>query len=393
MELPRFFSDEKNDQSPPRQRSAPADLSAEELAEISHMLVEQAGRRRRSSPTDVIRIMVDGVERGRLNPAEQASISFTLEEDAEIIEVKTTDPHGDLLLATHLLTSFGKEAHHASIRLEGGQELSLSITRRPIDANGGTDLRVKFGYKETNLRRAARLWWQRLNLRLSPHQGPRILWGGALAVSVVVICLASYLSYVRLRSRQTTSGPPQTSSVQTTSPNQDHTGVSVQVNDRNNVPDKAAEKPARRTKSDRSIAANVPSSPGANPPAQAGDEDVADVTRSGSVVANLRLRDVKKVYIEIRGDAAFNELHSNLVESLGSSGVVAAATNADDADAALKIVVSQTRPQIEASALLVNARGTVLWQGARRYSGEIPKVVSEIVKDLLVQIRLARAGN
>ncbi len=108
-----------------------------------------------------------------------------------------------------------------------------------------------------------------------------------------------------------------------------------------------------------------PASPGADAPAQARDEDVAaDVTRSGSVVANLTLREVKKIYVEMRGDAAFDELRSNLVESLGSSGVVAATTNADEADAALKIVVSQTRPQIEASARLVNARGTVLWPNA-----------------------------
>ena len=141
MELPRFFSDQTDDQSPPRQRSAPAELSAEELAEINHMLDEQAGRRRRSSPTAVIRIIVDGVERGRLNPAEQSSISFSADEDAEIIEVKTTDSSGDLLLATHLLTSLGKDTPDAtivsSIRLEGGQELSLSITRRPVEANGG----------------------------------------------------------------------------------------------------------------------------------------------------------------------------------------------------------------------------------------------------------------
>src|SRR5689334_4707852 len=130
MELPRFFLDQPNDESPPRQRSAPADLSAEELTEISHLLDEQSGRRRHSSPTGLIRVIVDGVERGRLNPAEQSSISFRAEEDAEIIEVKTIDTSGDLLLATHLLTSAEKDT--ASIRLEGGQHLSLSITRRRI---------------------------------------------------------------------------------------------------------------------------------------------------------------------------------------------------------------------------------------------------------------------
>ncbi|HSK64785.1 MAG TPA: hypothetical protein VK893_13120, partial [Pyrinomonadaceae bacterium] len=225
IEFPRFFYSHEDDQAPPRQRSAPADLSAEELAEINHLLDEEGGRRRRSSPTAVIRVMVDGVERGRLNPAAQSSISFNVEDDAEVIEVKAMDSHGDLLLATYLITSFGKDRNDAivsSIRLEGGQELSLSITRRQIAVNGGTDLLVKFGYRETDPRRVARLWWQRLNLRLSPERDPRGLWGGVsarhvLAGSVLFICLASYLAYVTLTSRQTTE-PAQISSVQPTTP-------------------------------------------------------------------------------------------------------------------------------------------------------------------------------
>ena len=261
----------------------------------------------------------------------------------------------------------------------------------------------------------------------------RSVWVGArisarliLAGSVAVICLTSYLGYVRLTSRQT-SGPAQTSSVQTTPLIQNgsipgspggkaidppDTGAPTRVNDGSNGQDKAAAKAtgpgldqttsqsARRAKSDRSTAAKAPSSPGADAPAQPRDEDVAaEVTRSSSVVADLRLKEVKKVYIEMRGDAAFNQLRSNLVESLGSSGVVAAATDADEADASLKIVFSQSSaggPQIE-SALLVNARGTVLWpkagQSARRYSGETTKVLSEIVKDLLSEIRLAAPSS
>jgi hypothetical protein len=395
IELPRFFSEQTNDQSPPRPRSAPAELSAEEIAEISHMLAEEAGRRRRASPTDVIRIMVDGLERARLIPVEQSSISFSVEEEAEMIEVKS----GDLLLATHLLTSFGNDVHDTaivSIRLEGGQDLSLSITRRPIEANGGADFLVTFGYRETDLRRSVRLWWQRLGLRFSTGQTPGSLWGGAgisarhiLVASVAVICLLSYLVYVRLTSHQT-SDPAQNIVVQTTPPVQDRTPA--QVNESINVPEQAtakASQPALRPKSDRTIAANVPSPPVAEAPAQVRDEDTdadADVTRSGVVIPNLTLRQVKKIYIEIRGDAALNGLRSDLVESLGSSGVVTVATKADEADAALKIDI-RSGPQIEASALLVNARGTILWRGARRYSGEIPGVASEIVKDLVSEIR------
>jgi hypothetical protein len=374
MELPRFFMDQPDDQSPPRQRGAPTELSAEELAEINHMFDEQAGRRRRSSPTGVLRIVVDGVERARLNPAEQSSISFSVSEDAEIIEVKTMDQHGDLLLATHLLTAFEKDAIVSSIRLEGGQDLSLSITRQ----NGGAELLVKFGYRETNPLRAARLWWQRLIVRLRADQS---LWGGTglsarhiLAGSVLVICVASFLAYFILRSRET-SELAQTSSVQTTTPAQN-----------SSLPDKI-------NRPDELIAKATPGlDRRASQPVRRADrreEDVAgSVLRSGSAVPDLKLKEVKKIYIEIRGTGEFNELRSSLVESLGSSGVVGATTVADEADAALKIVVSRAG----ASAQLVNARGTVLWPKgrARRYSGETNKVVSEMIEDLLSEIRLAR---
>lgn len=372
IELPRFFSDQTNDQPPPQQRNPPADLSAEELAEIDDMLAEQAGRRRRSSPDAVLRIMVDGVERGRLNPAEQSSISFSAAEDAELIEVKTTDVDGELLLATYLLNSFAKvapdEAIVASIRLEGGQYLSLSISRRASDANGGPDFMVTFGYQETDPRKAARLWWQRLSLRLIPELGlARLILAGCV---VVIICLTSYLAYVRLRTPQRNEPTQQASSVQPTPV------PSLEVTKPEPIP--TASQPVRRAKSDRTPAVAKVT------PAPVSNEDAAeDLTRSGAVVPDLKLSEVKKIYIEMRGDA--NELRSKLVESLGTSGVVVA-SSADDADAALKIVISQT----EVSAMLVNARGTVLWRGPRRYSGETSKVVSDITNDLFSEIRRAR---
>jgi hypothetical protein len=365
MELPRFFSDEPDDDAPPRQRSAPADLSAEELAEINHMLDEQAGRRLRSSPTAVIRILVDGIERARLDPAEQSSISFSAGEDAEIIEVKTTDSQGDLLLATHLLTSFAEDAQDAaivsSIRLESGQDLSLTITRRQIEASGGPDLMVKFGCRETAPWRIASLWWQRLRRRLTRDPNSRSIWADTRIIMagslVIIICLTSYVAYVKLRSDQT-SGPTVTSVAQT--PPVPEPSISASP-----IVEAKATKPGRRAKIERSTAAKETATS-------------EDATRSGNVVANLTLKDVKKIYIEIRGDAATDELRSNLVESLNSSGVVSVVTDPDDADAALKIVVSQT----SVSAKLVNARGTVLWQKAGQ-----GKVGSEIVKDLLSAIR------
>jgi len=200
------------------------------------------------------------------------------------------------------------------------------------------------------------LWWQRLKLRLRPEQDPnaRSMSGAILAASLVIIGLASYVAYLRLRSGQT-SEPAQTSVVQTTPAAQQPSTSSSPI---------AEPRPSQPTllaKNDRSTARKAPAS------------SLDGETRSGNVIPNLTLREVKKVYIDIRGDAAANQLRSNLVESLRSRGVVV--TGADDADAALKIVVSPA----STSAQLVNARGTVLWKKTGR--------LSEIVKDFVSEIK------
>ncbi len=385
MELPRFYTQETDDQSPPGPRSTPTELNAEEMAAINDLLAEQARRRRRSSPTGVIRVMVDGVERARLNPAEESSISFSADQDAEMIEVKTTDSSGDLLLATHLLTSFGDAAIVSSIRLEGGQDLSLRITR---DASGN-DLLVKFGYQESAPFRVLGLWWQWIKRRFSAEEDPnsRSLWGGSsvtagyvLVATVVIILLTSFVGYVVLRSRPG-SGPEQVSQVQTlpvepSVPRDSGPSKSNKVDEPTPRP-VPKEKPPSRTKAPNAVA-------------QPREEDV---TRSGNVVANLALRDVKRIYIDVRGEGAFSELRSNLAETLGSSGVVASTTDQNEADGALKIMVSPGGSQLEVTAQLVNARGSVIWPStgrARRYLGEPTKVVSEIIRDLLSDIRKAR---
>jgi len=208
-----------------------------------------------------------------------------------------------------------------------------------------------------------------------------------MAGGAVVICLAGYFAYVTLRSHQTIA-PVETSSVQTIS------AVNQPAKEANNKVNEPANAVPRRATAERSTATKAPLQSRAATPEQARNEDADDALRSGNVVANLRLKDIKKIYLDFRGDAAFDDLRDSLVKSLGSSGVVTVANNADDADAALKIVVSQTGSQIEAAARLVNAKGTVLWPKAasvaRRYSGEPTTVVSQIVKDLLLEIRHAR---
>jgi hypothetical protein len=431
LEVPRFFLHQRDDQQPPapRRSAPPADLSAEELAEINSALAEQA-RRRRSSPAALLSVVVDGVERATLDPARQSGVRFSAGEDAEIIEVKTADPSGDLLLATHLLAAHQWEhtrPHTSSIRLEGGQELSLSIRREEKTATGAAELLVDFRYRETDPRRAAHLFLLRLGLlpRLQNFWG--LMGAGftarrALALGVALVCVLGYLGYLTLKPGPTrrppaVSGapaPPDQGSLASGGA-ESAAGVGGQADVTPAAPEaaKGGERPALATKSKRpaprtlsprrptegevnvgrtSIAENN-SNGGAD---EAGAAEESGVTRSGGPnVRGLALGEMRKVFLDVRGEGALDELRGELIRGLSSSGVLVVAANAEEADAALKISVARAAgPGVEVTARLVNARGEVVWPRAARgsrYSGAAAKVLPELLRDLLTEAKAARA--
>ena len=450
LEVPRFFYQQADDPPSPRQRSAPhMNLDAEELADIHNALAEQA-RRRQTSPAALVRIVVDGVERATLDPVRASSVRFSADEGAEIIEVKTADPSGDLLLATHLLAIHEgiheAQPHISSIRLEGGQELSLSIRQRENAATGASEWLVEFSYRETNLRRAARLFllklglltdaprsWAPLGLKLSPGQ--------ALACGAALVCVLAYLGYLGLRPSlpqeptqarsEPVSAPPERSS-----PAQDRevAGRSaigtvdenrslqhLPTEGRGAAPAAKSRRPVRQAPTQGQAATEGATVAGTSldghdarddaTPVGAGEE--TEVTRSGDPrLKGVALGEMRNVYLEMSGDGPLDELRSRLFAELNSSGLVIVTANTDEADAALKISVTQTRAavkapptagsaaevRVEVSVRLVNAVGEVLWPRAgvgrgRRYSGVAAQVALGVVRDLLTEVRAARAGH
>ena len=136
-----------------------AHLNPEERAEIQRQLSEES-RRRRDFPTRFLRILVDGRERARIDPRASSVARLSLEDAAEMIEVRATVPDGEILLAVHALsgTPEGEEAgsENFSIVLESGQSLSFRV-----DGSAGPDgertRRVELDYRETGPLRAALL--------------------------------------------------------------------------------------------------------------------------------------------------------------------------------------------------------------------------------------------
>lgn len=436
LEVPRFYYQKADDPPPPRQqRSAPnMNLNAEELADIHNALAEQAGRRQ-TSPAALMRIIVDGVERATLDPVRASSVNFSSEEGAELIEVRTADSKGDLLLATHLLGAHDgthdARPHTSSIRLEGGQELLFSIRQRENAATGAAEWLVDFRYRETSFRRALRLFLLRQGL-FNGVANSRTLLGNlspglALVCGAALVCVLAYLVYLGLR-----TGPSQertqvrdepTSATSERSALAQESGASgrsaVETTDENRVPPTLpaeSRSAAPATKSRRpvrqaptqgraaaegvSLAGTALAGHDARETAASNDAGAeTEMTRSGDArMKGVALGEVRKVYLEVSGDGPLEELRRELSEELNSSGLVIAAANTDEADAALKVTVAHTETRVEVSVRLVNAVGEVLWPRAgaargRRYAGVAAQVAPGVVGDLLTDIRAARTGH
>gem|GEM_PF-2938110 len=132
-----------------------AHLMPEERAEIQRQLAEEA-RRRRELPTRFLRILVDGRERARIDPRAEAAARLSLEDSAEMIEVRVCAPAGEVPLAVHALSDFPEDERAKpatfSIELEAGQALSFRV-----EPGVDSSREIEVSYRETDALRKALL--------------------------------------------------------------------------------------------------------------------------------------------------------------------------------------------------------------------------------------------
>lgn len=171
LAIPQFFlsTAANHDQRLPPDRDHPPELTEEEIAAIHETLAERA-RRRKKHAARSLSIVVDGVERARLDLAQATRIRFEVEESDELIEVRGQDREGEVLLAVHLLThndiKSGDRSSRSSMTLEGGQKICFAITPSSHSAGEVAGARVEVTYQETSPVRAAWFLWRRLAYRL-----------------------------------------------------------------------------------------------------------------------------------------------------------------------------------------------------------------------------------
>lgn len=130
MEIPKFMISDnqpKVDKNNDDWRNPP-NLEADELQTIKDILAAQAESRRAMS-ANLLRVVVDGNERAKINLEETDQVNFDLGDEAELIEVRVVEKDGETILATHLLSFEDLENGNQlqSVLLEGGQKVSFNL--------------------------------------------------------------------------------------------------------------------------------------------------------------------------------------------------------------------------------------------------------------------------
>ncbi len=125
LSTPYFYmaKDRNHDQDrkPPRRSRRAPQLDEAELNAIKNAVAERSSRRK-TFAAGLLRVIVDGSERARLDLHRASRVRFETQENDELIEVRSAD---GILLATYLLNQddWSEAAPHerSSIVLEGGR--------------------------------------------------------------------------------------------------------------------------------------------------------------------------------------------------------------------------------------------------------------------------------
>ncbi|HSM87194.1 MAG TPA: hypothetical protein VLT16_13635, partial [Candidatus Limnocylindrales bacterium] len=138
LAVPRFYMDNVRNDGPSIQPPQQGGLTAEERKTILDEISNQDSRRQKINP-QFVSLVVDGVEKARLNLDSQRSYGFEIEEGAELLEVIADDAGKELVLAAEPIQyteSKGIAASETSLFTFRRGDLALSISPFPQPAGG-----------------------------------------------------------------------------------------------------------------------------------------------------------------------------------------------------------------------------------------------------------------
>jgi len=119
----------------------------------------------------------------------------------------------------------------------------------------------------------------------------------------------------------------------------------------------------------------------------------AETRTTNAPLTNVTLSAVSKIYVEVVGGNDSNDLREAINERLRSKGQISVVGNRNDADALLQVTsAGGTDTESKIVVELINRRGTVIWSGSSygKYTGSVPQISANIVKDLRAAMRRSK---
>ena len=405
LELPHFFLADGADDDGDISRTPP-NLSADELHIINDLLAQEAMRRKAAS-NGFLRVMVDGIQLAQINTRTSAVARFEVNDQAEVIEVYSSDEKGALLLATHLLNFVGPETQSFSITTEGGQQISFSIDLRGSEGSE-TNAQVAVEIKEPAASAAAQRVWASIS---DFFQASFTGWWKPVAAfsALALLCAGAWWIWSSQSGRNeivsVAPTPAPTAPVIAPSPNQQTVEGPQREPSPPPKPSRNAATPApvmaqRKSDTPPRDETFVERSLLPNSNATADPNEIATRGAWNRDAMGKPLKEVRRLHLQlVGGNTSSDEFEKQLRERLGTDQNLKL-SDAEQADAALKISVSPASSRAGDSRVIVsvrgvNANGFVVWPASRRgsswrYVGQPRFVADRIVADLMADIRRAR---
>jgi hypothetical protein len=349
VDVPAFAmaDDQRDEDRPPGERPR---LHSFDLSEIRAHLAGRASFRKGMS-TEVVRILVDGVDRGRLELREAANARFEIDPTAETIEIRSGYGSSEAYLALFLLPHEGEgvASCDAARTLESGDRLLLTV--RATESGAMVEVRCH----PVAVRRFIRWLTER----------PRML-ASVPATAALLVLFGWLATYQRPRHGADTKATPLRSAPAVSTPAL--TPRPVAETDRSSTMERQASETLAEFDKTRG--------------ARIDDEEKSLLKRP-------------RIYIEVQGTSsaqgALREAMAAALKSLPRARIVAA----DEASTALKLFIeNQTENgDLTVQARLVDVNGRVLWpeDGTKRtYRGRTTAIGEAVANDLRSRFSAAR---
>jgi len=384
LELPYFYREgDRGDQQQQLEAIATMKLEKRELKELSRRIDDYHASRDQADP-EQLRILVNGHEYGTLTPAAMKGIDLDLDDDADMVEVRTTPEAGNLLLATHyidygaLISAGGPVEYVTDLKL--GQKVTFTITPAGLVDNDRIQFRLGVSYGETNPLRVARLAWRRLAHTIGgtawiPSLKDAFALRYALPALLALLTVGGvwlYIDQIDLHDESTiaSSGasgkdisPPFAvpDRIRGEEKTVDQVGQTRAVGEKQQVP---SSKPG----GDRSTWTTI----------KRGDIS----TRSAETSGSTSLSGIRSLFIKVPGQSPEGSRLAEMIEAELVAANLWRIASDDEADAALLLAFEEGHVMVS----LIDENSRPIWVGPRRYDGGLEAVARNIVGDLTAAV-------